>query len=185
MSKIRKGHPVIKADDWRNPWDPYLAGYKVYPTLTKKLDSPELRFTQESINEMVLWKVGRYTAVPDKLLGRLDELKSLSPGEHRQVEELMGELLKIGGVRLPMASTFLRFANPQVFQIFDRHIWRAVYGTACPSLTKKAEECCPVYFAFLDDLHALCRRINISYSDSDRILFEFDKKENPPLSETT
>ena len=86
-----------------------------------------------------------------------------------------------------MASTFLRFANPEVFQIIDLHAYRAVYGTdlakalkACRGVGTKTQ----LYVAYLDALRQLCTEKRLPFRDSDRILFEFDKQENPPLKET-
>lgn len=183
MSRKKKGQPIIKAENWEGNWQSFLEGYKVYPALTEKLDSPDLSFTQESINEIVLWKLGRYAEIPTDVLDQLNDLRVLPVGEHEKGEAILKALLSINGVRLPMASTFLRFANPKVFQIIDRHLWRAVYGTKCPNFSKKPDECSQVYFPYLADLHTLCGKIQIKFSDADRILFEFDKRENPPLSE--
>ena len=184
MSKRHKGKPTIRADEWKGEWQPFLDGYKVYPGLTRKLDSPSLAFDQGVVNEIVLWKLGRFAELPESILRDLNGLRALGPGQHQKGAAVLGRLLEVNGVRLPMASTFLRFANPEVFQIFDRHIWRALYGTTCPALSKKAADCSPLYLRFIDDLWALCGRIGINFRESDRILFEFDKKENPPLSET-
>ncbi len=83
-----------------------------------------------------------------------------------------------------MASTILRFANPDVFQIYDRHICRAIWGTCEKVAPKNPSEAVHKYWSFLDDLSAQCVQLGISFRNADRILFEFDKAVNPPLSET-
>lgn len=182
MSRRNKGKTVIKAADHPGNWKKYLDDYQVYPELTQQLDTFTARFDQATINEIVLWKVARYVELSPELLGQLDKLRALKPGEHEKGKDTLEKLLAIKGVRLPMASTLMRFANPKVFQIFDRHIFRAIYGQLYTNLSKKPGECLPIYFKFLGDLRVLCKEKNIDFKVSDRILFEFDKAENPPLN---
>ena len=82
-----------------------------------------------------------------------------------------------------MASTFLRFRNPVVFQIIDRHAYRAVYGRdyklyTQTSLKKKIE----VYFGYLDDLRSLCEKNGLKFETVDRVLYVFDKETNGGLA---
>lgn len=182
MSRRNKGKPVIKAADHLGGLEKYLSDFKVYPGLTKELDAFTARFDQATINEIVLWKVARYVELSPELLGQLDGLRELQPGQHKKGEDTLKQLIAIKGVRLPMGSTIMRFANPRVFQIFDRHIYRAIYGQLYKNLSKEPDVCLPLYFKFLDDLRGLCQLKKIDFEDSDRILFEFDKAENPPLA---
>jgi len=81
-----------------------------------------------------------------------------------------------------MASTFLHFQNREVFQIIDRHGYRAVFGkryplySATPNGTKAS-----TYFKYLDALHDLAASSGAAFRDLDRILYEFDKKVNGTL----
>lgn len=186
MSKRGDDRPVVRANEWGGPQPirEFLKDFSVYPDLTARLDARTWTFTQGVINEIVLWKVARYVNMPSDLLRDLDRLRSLKPGQESQGESVIKDLLLLRGVRLPMASTFLRFANPEVFQIFDRHMYRAIYGTVFKPLSKKHETCWPLYRKYLGDLRGLCGAVGITFSDSDRILFEFDKAVNPPLSKT-
>jgi hypothetical protein len=83
-----------------------------------------------------------------------------------------------------MASTFLRFQTADVFQIIDRHAYRAVFGmpyplhSATPTKTKVS-----TYFSYLDELHDLAASSGAAFRDLDRILYEFDKKVNGSLSD--
>lgn len=91
-------------------------------------------------------------------------------------------MLRERGVDLPMASTLLRFKNPHVFQIIDRHAYRALYGKKYPiysttSLDKKVE----IYFKYLDDLIVLSRDKALNFRILDRVLYVFDKKYNGKL----
>lgn len=146
-----------KAADFDGDLATFLAGYKYQPMLTKKSDNlADETLTPELLNEIVLWKVKRYVELEPGQLRKIDALRELKPGEHRQAQRVLEELLGAHGVDLAMASTFLRFRNSAVFQIIDRHAYRAVYGTKFPlftaSPTKKKIE---VYFRYLDDLRLL------------------------------
>jgi len=187
MSRENAGKAVIKAADW-NVGDKkladFLSDFKYQPELTKKLDSAGQSFSQQLINEIILWKVNRYAKIPNDLLESLNGVRNLRPGQHKRGESELKNLLACSGVRLPMASTILRFANPKVFQIYDRHICRAMYGRCdkvAPKASKKAVE---TYWLFLDELVNLCAKLKIPFKNADRILYCFDKAENPPLSET-
>ncbi len=186
MNKRGDDRPVVRANEWSGTKQisEFLKDFRVYPELTARLDACTWTFTQGVINEIVLWKVARYVSMPSKLLNELGRLRSLKPGQESQGKSVFKDLLQLGGVRLPMASTILRFANPEVFQIFDRHMYRAIHGTVLKSLSKKHETCWPLYCEYLKDLRDLCGVVGITFSDSDRILFEFDKAVNPPLSKT-
>lgn len=175
---------VTKAIDWQGdrPILEFLSDFSVYPELTTKLDSPDLEFNENVIHEIVLWKLGRYVKIPPSTQAELGNLKSLKQGEHRKAASVLEKLLSCNGVRLPMASTFLRFANPSVFQIYDRHICRALTGAFSAVAPKDPSKALSLYWTFLDELVKLCINMKIPFKDSDRILFEFDKQVNPPLS---
>jgi thermostable 8-oxoguanine DNA glycosylase len=186
MSKRNKGKQVVKAADYKGTLADFKNDYNIYPELTKRLDEFKGEFDAHTINEIVLWKLGRYVKLPESLLGQLDQLRELKTKEHRKASALVGKLQQEKGVQLRVASTLLRFANPDVFQIIDSHAYRAVYGTSYTQDTKSfvAAQLTDLYFDYLDKLHELCEQKRFSFRDADRILFVFDKKENPPLNET-
>ena len=106
----------------------------------------------------------------------------LSKGEHRKGEIVLNILLNTKGVDLPMASTILRFRNPRVFQIIDRHAYRAVYGKNYPIYIgspndRKIEK----YFDYIDELITLCEQRELDFQSIDRLLYIFDKKKNGKL----
>jgi hypothetical protein len=72
-------------------------------------DLEDVNLTPELLNEIVLWKVNRHVALDGDQLHRIDALRKLKPGEHRQARSVLEELLDAHGVDLPMASTILRF----------------------------------------------------------------------------
>ena len=162
----------------------FINDYSIYPNLTQKLDRSDLNFSQELINEIVLWKISRYVEIPLNVFESLNGLRNLRVGQHRNAEPVLISLLRCAGVRLPMASTILRFANPDVFQIYDRHICRAMWGTCEKLAPKNPSKAVQKYWSFLDDLLVQCGQLGIPFREADRILFEFDKAVNPPLSET-
>jgi len=161
----------------------FLQKYKYQPTLTAKLDNVEMtRFTQTLVNEIVLWKIDRFVQLTDELLAEIENVKTLSHGKHRDAEFLIHSLLKIRGVDLAMASTILRFRNPTVFQIIDRHAYRAVYGSKLPLYsTSPPMKKIGVYFDYLDELIRLCATRNLEFGTVDRILYQFDKDTNGKL----
>ena len=68
----------------------YLQRYKYQPDLTAHLDSlPDKPFSQETVNEIVLWKVNRYVGLPKKLRDSLHVLRALSPHDHWQAEPVL------------------------------------------------------------------------------------------------
>lgn len=187
MPRKNANKKVTKASEWTGQdkaLSAFINDYSIYPNLTQKLDRSDWNFSQELINEIVLWKIARYVEIPPNAFEALNGLRDLRVGQHRNAEPVLCSLLGCAGVRLPMASTILRFANPDVFQIYDRHICRAIWGTCEKVAPKNPSEAVQKYWSFLDDLSVQCGQLGISFRNADRILFEFDKAVNPPLSET-
>lgn len=162
----------------------FLKAYRYQPGLTAMLDGLRGDIDGVKANEIVLWKVNRYAPLSETTLASLNALISLRGGQHRKAEACLRLLLgERRGVRLPMASTFLRVRNPKVFQIIDKRAYRAVYGTKLPSFSRtKIDSAVHLYFAYLDGLRALARERKVRFQDLDRILYVFDKKENKALS---
>jgi hypothetical protein len=161
----------------------YLKGYKYQPRLTPRLDAlPDGPFSQETVNEIVLWKVNRYVELPEHLRRSLCSLRALPARHHREAEAVLLSLLNCHGVDLAMASTFLRFQNATVFQIIDRRAYRTVFGEryrvypATPPHRKVS-----VYFKYLDSLHSLAQSRGVAFRELDRILYAFDKAHNGAL----
>src|SRR5438552_3897888 len=119
---------MIKACDFEGDLRRFLDDYKYQGKLTDRLDSATGEFTQALINEIVLWKVNRFAELSPKLLKEISSLSKLEKGRHADAKSTLKELLEERGVDLAMASTILRFRNPSVFQIIDRHAYRALYG---------------------------------------------------------
>lgn len=157
-SKDERADRITTARNFRGNLSPFLEGYKYQPDLTGRLDKLEdTEFTQNLINEIVLWKVNRYVSLTPELLQDIGQLRRLKPNEHRKGESVLMALLECRGVDLAMASTILRFRNPAVFQIVDRHAFRAIYGSEYPLSMKCApDRKVSLYFDYVDALVDLC-----------------------------
>lgn len=159
-----------------------LDDYRYQPDLTPRLDALRAAdFDLEAFYEIVLWKVNRYAEPSSGLLTSLKLVATVRPKEHREAEPQLLALLRCKGVRLPMASTVLRFLNPGAFQIIDER----AYGILCPGEKIPAKHnkvtesylsrSAAIYFAYLDKLHDESG-INFPFSQMDRILYQLDKK---------
>lgn len=168
---------------WNNNPASLLRGYAYNPSLTKELDnlSPDL-LTLECLYKIVLWKVNRFPifANPAQLLTQLKLASGFEKKENARA--LLEMLLKTPGIALPMASTILRFINPNVFQIIDDRAYRVLFPgeKKYPAKTKKVSdtyvnESLRIYFDYLDRLQEICGP-QLPFKDADRILYMLDKK---------
>jgi hypothetical protein len=175
--------PTIKASEFDGDLSEFLKQYGYQAHLTPKLDAlHQVQFTQELVNEIVLWKVNRFVELNEGLLRKIENVRELSPGEHRNSESLIESLLQVPGVDLPMASTLLRFRNPAVFQIIDRHAYRAIFGVKYPFYPSTSpKKKIGGYFDYIDELIELCDRKALKFETVDRALYQFDKQENGHL----
>ncbi|GAB3641849.1 hypothetical protein [Spirosoma arcticum] len=175
---IRKAHEFSKED-----LEGCFADYHYQPELTSKLDASSGAFDQAVIQEIVLWKVNRYPILNQEIVTLLNELTKLRQGEHRDGKTVLEMLLakQSKGIDLPMASTILRFRNPNVFQIIDRRAYRVLVNGkdiydiySATSQSRKVS----TYFDYLDQLLAFCQDKDIPFSKADRILYQLDKRIN-------
>lgn len=157
--------------------------FSYQPDLTKKLDSNVADFDQQLINEIVLWKVNRFAQLTDHLLAKIN---SINPSETtidiEITRDILRGLMKTKGVRMAMASTILRFRNPNIYQIIDQRVYRVLYGKAYkPSQSmsdKKIDEQINNYITYLQDLRKFCDDREIPFNQADRILYTADKRIN-------
>lgn len=78
-----------------------------------------------------------------------------------------------------MASTVLRFACPNELQIIDQRVYRFITKDA--DVFKKPysdEKKVEMYFDYIEQLGKVCKSYGIPFSQSDRILYQLDKKYN-------
>lgn len=152
--------------------------------LTEKLDSDISDFDQHKLNEIVLWKVNRYAQFTDELIFDLNKIDpDTSIIDEDLTRKILLQLLKTKGVQLAMASTILRFRNPEIYQIIDQRVFRILYpGQELKLSTSKSEanfkSQIDLYFKYINDLQEICQELGIPFRKSDRILFMADKRIN-------
>jgi len=173
----------MKAIEYNGDLKEFLRQYNYQPDLTNRLDNiNDTPFGQHLINEIVLWKVNRYVSFTAEILQKIESVKSINHGQHREGQAVLETLLKVHGVDIPMASVFLRFRNPRVFQIIDRHAYRAVYGQKYPlNSATRIDQKILTYFDCLDKLIELCKAKKLDFQTIDRLLYKFDKEINGKL----
>lgn len=158
--------------------------FNYQPELTQKLDSLESDFNQNILNEIILWKVNRYANFEDDTIRAINNINSeVRVLNKEKTASLLRLLLRTKGVKLAMASTILRFKNPDVYQIIDQRVYRVIYDGQELNLSgylndEKIEQQIELYFKYLEDLKEVCLKFKIPFSKSDRILYMVDKRIN-------
>jgi hypothetical protein len=121
----------------------YIFDYE--PELTNRLDNVQKIFDQTIVNEIVLWKVARFANIDPSVFKLINAIEPLSRElDVSQTTELLQSLLKTKGIGLPMASTILRFKNPNIYQIIDQRVYRFIYPGQSLKLVKSAKNI-PIY----------------------------------------
>jgi hypothetical protein len=127
--------------------------YNFQPELTKELDQIETIFDQNIINQIVLWKVNRYSAFDNETLNILNQIqKTDTVFDLNITKEILKKLLSTKGVQLAMASTILRFKNPNIYQIIDQRVFRFIYGIEMPKYFSSIEKQIDLYINYLEKL---------------------------------
>ena len=93
------------------------SAYNYQNELTPKLDNLNTDFDQNIINEIVLWKVNRYVSLDEETLKLVNLIrKDDTEINVETTKQVLQHLLdtKTKGVQLAMASTILRFKNPDI-----------------------------------------------------------------------
>jgi thermostable 8-oxoguanine DNA glycosylase len=153
--------------------------YHFQKDLTKRLDQITGDFDQENINEIILWKVNRYASISIEALKLLNAIeKETLKLDFVLTRAILCLLLNSPGIRLPIASTILRFKNPQIYQIIDQRVFRFLYGYTLKEGLKKEKDQIKLYLDYLIKLREVCETLDIPFDKSDRILYELDKKHN-------
>jgi hypothetical protein len=155
------------------------SSYKFQPELTFELDNLGEDFNQEIINQIVLWKVNRFSPFDDETLLELNQIKKNDLIFNESLtRQIMEKLLNKKGIQLAMASTILRFKNPNIYQIIDQRVYRFIYGDNLPGYFSSIDKAIDLYIKYLEKLRQICKEKEISFKLSDRILYELDKKYN-------
>lgn len=161
---------------------------KYEPELTKELDNIGSRaFSHDDIHKITLWKVARFPHIDNDLLKKLNALANINDlnnlKERQQTRDVLEKLLKCSGVRLPMASTYLRFRNPNVFQIIDRHVWHQIMDKEYQELNSVKERV-KIYFRYLNALKRRCKKDGVDFLEADRVYYWKDKKEGHKIGKS-
>lgn len=155
--------------------------YDYQSELTSKLDTLSGDFNQSIINEIILWKINRYAKIDDEALFYLNKInnndRKINVSLTRKVLE---KLLLTKGIRLPIASSILRFKNPSLYQIIDQRAYRLINDDEL-KLPSSIENQIDLYLAYLSKLRDVCKNKNIPFKDADRVLYEIDKKVNKKI----
>lgn len=179
---------------------PITKKFNYYPLVTDELDKLNTKgrnLTIEDLHQITLWKVNRFPFSdmnePTEILKELNSLK----GKEFNKEEtckVLEILLGKSGVGLPMASTYLRFINPDVYQIIDRRAYRAAfdYKKKYPYAERKVEELIEIYHQYLERLRDIAKNgyhgYRVAFRDLDRFLYDVDSnsafKLDEPLEKT-
>lgn len=153
-------------------------------SLTHQLDSIESEFNQAILNEIVLWKVNRFADFDNQTLNVLNSINiNQEKLDIDKTKKVLTSLLKIKGVQLAMASTILRFKNPNIYQIIDQRVYRIIYKNKTLNIKthpseKNINNQIDLYILYLKDLKKVCSILKIPFNKSDRILFMADKRIN-------
>lgn len=155
--------------------------------LTEKLDNNLKSLNQEAINEIVLWKVNRFAKVDEDTLKMINEINIDSYQlDTIKTKEVLKKLLNIKGIQLPMASTILRFRNKNMYQIIDQRVYRIIYEGQTLKLKthpseKNINEQIDIYLKYLLDLRNISEKLQIPFCNSDRILYNADRRLNKEI----
>ncbi len=165
------------------PEDRDPKNYNFQPVLTQDLDQYKGEFTRDHFNRMVLWKVNRYVSISDEVLKCINEIEPEATERNDELtEKILDVLLRLHGVRLPMASTFLRFRNPKIYQIIDQRVYRFIYGEPLKLPNSKSDKAVAkmirVYNNYLQKLDEVCKNNDIPFELSDRWLYQADLRVN-------
>ena len=154
--------------------------YEYQKDLTAELDKLNSDFNQDIINEIVLWKVNRYVKISDETLHLINEIDQNDTTINIELtKKVLRELLNIKGIRIPMASTILRFRNPKIYQIIDQRVFRFIHPEGEELKDSKDNEVTiQMYLDYLKRLNEVCLETGIPYEESDRKLYLIDKKFN-------
>lgn len=159
--------------------------YKYQPRLTAKLSNAPSRLAdQELINEIVLWKVNRYAELDQETLDLLNSpLIKQNQLDKELTTKILTKLLSTPGVRLAMASTILRYRNPDVYQIIDQRAYRFAMGEELKiyevkNNQKELNRQIGIYLSYLEKLREIARDTKWAFNELDQILYVKDKEHN-------
>jgi len=161
--------------------------YEYQGELTRLLDKLDTDFDQNTINQIVLWKVNRFAKIDNITLDLINSIDTESTIiDIDKTKIILTNLLKTKGIQLPMASTILRFKNNNIYQIIDQRVYRIITKEEKLKLStyqndKNIKEQIDLYISYLENLRAVCIKLNIPFNQSDRIFYMADKRINKDI----
>lgn len=166
----------IKDQDFQLEDSDYTFPYQA--DLTPKLDILNVPFDQGTINEIVLWKLNRYSEPGKETLNLLNQINPESREmDETLTKEVLSRLLATKGIQLSMASTILKFKNKYIYQIIDQRVYRIIYQEK-PKTSANLSRQIDLYLKYLVDLRQESAVLNIPFEQADRILYMADKRVN-------
>lgn len=173
----------------------YKVKFKYNTPVTHKLDQLQGKdLTQTDIYEITLWKIDRYPQIQRETLESLNKLKSLISLDKEFTKEVLINLLASHGIGLPVASAFLRFINPKVYQIIDARAYRAAFDYIPQEKSyvfTKYETQIEVYLDYLEKLRSIDANsekgyhgYKVPFENLDRFLYDVDKASGYTLKES-
>ena len=158
-----------------------ICNYDYQIELTTKLDDLQEDFDQSIINEIILWKVNRYAEIDDDTFFYLNKIeKAQRKIKISLTRKVLEKLLLTKGIRLPIASSILRYKNPFIYQVIDQRVYRLINDCEL-KLPSKITSQIDLYLDYLSKLRDVCNSKNIPFNNADRILYEIDKKVNKEI----
>lgn len=130
----------------------------------------------DDIRRIALWKYDRVIDMDDSFCTQLYHTVSKEniSIEDSEVQAVIERLISFEGVGFPLASTILKFINPDVFPIIDVRAYRALYGKKIYYGQYSLE----IYINYAKRIYAIRDKFNLPLSEVDERLYEFDKKYN-------
>lgn len=132
--------------------------------------------TVDDLRRIALWKYDRIIEVDDEFLFYLYSV--ISPEgvciDDKKVQEVISRLVECEGVGFPLASTILKFINPDVFPIIDVRAYRAIYGRKIYYSQYNLER----YIEYTKIIYRIKEELGLPLSEVDERLYVFDKEHN-------
>ena len=154
-----------------------------YSEVTDDLDNLQNEdFNISTIRQITLWKLDRYVSLDKKVIKKINDLKSLTEFDEKKTRDILNDLLDCEGVGLPMASTYLRFRNPHVYQIIDARAYRAAFDYEVNEVLSSSDKSklIDIYIEYIEKLREIAQKgyhgLSVKFEDLDRFLYVIDKK---------
>ena len=119
------------------------------------------------------------------MINEINTISSWKVLNEEKTREILTSLLKTKGVQLAMASTILRFRNPNIFQIIDQRAYRVIKGEPLKlsqiketSRDETIQKQINIYLKYLEKIREKCKKLDVDFYDLDRVLYIIDRKIN-------